>query len=149
MCLENQNDHIRDPQCFLICSLKQSNKFLLAGSSDEGNSSLVESFGGSACSSTQNQNLTQVDFSKPDEVNMEQLVRARKMGLLEFSPQDELEGELVYFQHRLLQNAVAKKRHIGISSFFPKFSSHLFFKINLKLVILFVLYPAFITQSNH
>lgn len=89
---------------------------------------MVESFGGSACSSTQNQNLTQVDFSKPDEVNMEQLVRARKMGLLEFSPQDELEGELVYFQHRLLQNAVAKKRHIGVSSFFPNFSSHLFFK---------------------
>ncbi|KAG5036295.1 Protein Jade-1 [Glycine soja] len=81
-------------------------------SSDEGNSSLVESFGGSACSSTQNQNLTQVDFSKPDEVNMEQLVRAIKMGVFEFSPQDELEGELVYFQHRLLQNAVAKKRHI-------------------------------------
>ncbi|RZC06864.1 uncharacterized protein LOC114415367 isoform X2 [Glycine soja] len=81
-------------------------------SSDEGNSSLVESFRASACSSSQNQNLTRVDISKPDEVNMEQLVRARKMGLLEFSPQDELEGELVYFQHRLLQNAVAKKRHI-------------------------------------
>uniref|UniRef100_A0A0R0JLI4 PHD-type domain-containing protein n=1 Tax=Glycine max TaxID=3847 RepID=A0A0R0JLI4_SOYBN len=81
-------------------------------SSDEGNSSLVESFRASACSSSQNQNLTCIDISKPDEVNMEQLVRARKMGLLEFSPQDELEGELVYFQHRLLQNAVAKKRHI-------------------------------------
>ncbi|XP_028235815.1 uncharacterized protein LOC114415367 isoform X4 [Glycine soja] len=85
---------------------------IISGSSDEGNSSLVESFRASACSSSQNQNLTRVDISKPDEVNMEQLVRARKMGLLEFSPQDELEGELVYFQHRLLQNAVAKKRHI-------------------------------------
>ncbi|TKY74324.1 Jade-1 protein [Spatholobus suberectus] len=80
--------------------------------SDEGNSSLVESFGASGCSSSQNQNLTCIDISKPDEVNMEQLARARKMGLLEFSPQDELEGELVYFQYRLLQNAVAKKRHM-------------------------------------
>ncbi|RDY04519.1 hypothetical protein CR513_11762 [Mucuna pruriens] len=88
-----------------------SKKLLQIRSSDEGNSSLVESFGASGCSSSQNQNLTCIDISKPDEINMEKLVRARKMGLLQFSPQDELEGELVYFQYRLLQNAVAKKRH--------------------------------------
>ncbi|XP_029126709.1 uncharacterized protein LOC109795723 isoform X2 [Cajanus cajan] len=85
---------------------------ICSSSSDEGNSSLVQPLGASGSSSSQNQNLTCIDISKPDEVNMEQLVRARKMGLLEFSPQDELEGELVYFQYRLLQNAVAKKRHI-------------------------------------
>ncbi|KAL2339843.1 hypothetical protein Fmac_007783 [Flemingia macrophylla] len=83
-----------------------------SSSSDAENNSLIQSFGAGGSSSSQNQSLTGIDISKPDEVNMEQLVRARKMGLLEFPPQDELEGELVYFQYRLLQNAVAKKRHI-------------------------------------
>ncbi|RWR84172.1 zinc finger protein [Cinnamomum micranthum f. kanehirae] len=39
----------------------------------------------------------------------EQFVQARKMGILEFSPEDEVEGELLYFQNRLLDNAVASK----------------------------------------
>ncbi|KAK7351150.1 hypothetical protein VNO77_10384 [Canavalia gladiata] len=79
-------------------------------SSDHGNSSLVESPAASGCSSSQNQHLTFIDNSKPDEVNMEQMARAKKMEPSEFSPEDELEGELIYFQYRLLQNAVARKR---------------------------------------
>jgi len=76
---------------------------------------LVESFGASGCSNSQNQNLTGSEISKPDEVKREQLVRTKEVELLEISPQDELEGELVYFQYRLLQNVVAKRRHIGAS----------------------------------
>ncbi|KAJ8551240.1 hypothetical protein K7X08_000610 [Anisodus acutangulus] len=49
----------------------------------------------------------------------EQLVKARAMGLLELSPVDEVEGELVYYQHRLLCNAAARKR----------FSDNLIFKV--------------------
>ncbi|KAK7311584.1 hypothetical protein RJT34_09826 [Clitoria ternatea] len=81
-------------------------------SGDTGNFSKVEFFGASGCSSSQNQNLTCSDISKPDEGNQEQLLSARNIGLSEFSPDDELEGEIIYFQYRLLQNAVAKKRLI-------------------------------------
>ncbi|CAJ1974169.1 unnamed protein product [Sphenostylis stenocarpa] len=79
-------------------------------SGDNRNSNLLESFGASGCSNSQNQKLTCSDMSKPYE--REQLVRTKKMELLDFPPQDELEGELVYFQYRLLQNVVAKRRHI-------------------------------------
>lgn len=40
-----------------------------------------------------------------------ELVTARKMGVLELSPEDEVEGEILYFQNRLLENAVASKHH--------------------------------------
>lgn len=49
---------------------------------------------------------------------MDQLARDEKVGLWDFSPEDELEGELIYFQHKLLQNAVAKKRLTGVSFLF-------------------------------
>ncbi|KAE9603902.1 putative chromatin regulator PHD family [Lupinus albus] len=76
---------------------------------EEGKSS-VKFSGASDCSSSHNQQLPCVDFSKPGQVNKDQLARARKMELLEFSPEDEVEGELIYYQHRLFQDRVAKKR---------------------------------------
>lgn len=36
------------------------------------------------------------------------------MGVLDSSPEDEVEGEIVYFQHRLLRNAVARKQFTGL-----------------------------------
>ncbi|KAL5558323.1 hypothetical protein UlMin_034534 [Ulmus minor] len=44
-----------------------------------------------------------------DVLNLEQLIKARKMGILGLSPEDEVEGEIFYFQHRLLSNAVVTK----------------------------------------
>ncbi|XP_015885585.3 uncharacterized protein LOC107420993 isoform X1 [Ziziphus jujuba] len=52
----------------------------------------------------------QSKHARCNEVN--QLVKAEKMGILEVSPEDEVEGELIYFQHRLLENAVARKHFI-------------------------------------
>ncbi|CAL0307848.1 unnamed protein product [Lupinus luteus] len=78
----------------------------------EGNYSLVESLWASGHSTKQCQRLTCLDDCKSDQVNMKQLVRAREMCVLENSPQDEVEGELLYFQHRLLQNA-ARRRQIS------------------------------------
>ncbi|CAI9114672.1 OLC1v1015446C2 [Oldenlandia corymbosa var. corymbosa] len=46
---------------------------------------------------------------KFNEVNFEQLVKARNMGVLQLSPSDELEGELKYYQHKLMSNAVRRK----------------------------------------
>lgn len=53
---------------------------------------------------------------KSSGVELEQLVKARKLGVLELSPVDEVEGEIIYFQHRLLGNAVARKRFAGLFS---------------------------------
>ncbi|RVX22588.1 Bromodomain-containing protein 1 [Vitis vinifera] len=44
-----------------------------------------------------------------DEHFIWQLVKARNTGVLELSPEDEVVGELIYFQNRLLGNAVARK----------------------------------------
>ena len=59
------------------------------------------------------------------EVNLEQLAKAKKLGILKLSPVDEVEGEIIYFQKRLLGNAVARKQFTGpflfrlyLSSFF-------------------------------
>ncbi|RVW17721.1 Bromodomain-containing protein 1 [Vitis vinifera] len=46
---------------------------------------------------------------KSEGENLEQLVKARNTGVLELSPEDEVVGELIYFQNRLLGNAVARK----------------------------------------
>ena len=47
------------------------------------------------------------------EVNLEQLAKAKKQGILKLSPVDEVEGEIIYFQNRLLGNAVARKHFTG------------------------------------
>ena len=49
-----------------------------------------------------------------DGLNLEQLAKAREMGVLDLSPEDEVEGEIVYFQHRLLSNAAARKQFTGL-----------------------------------
>lgn len=77
---------------------------------EEENFHLDGSSGASGGSSHQNPGVTCSDICKADRVNTEQLVMARNMGLLESCPKDEVEGELIYFQHRLLQNAVARKK---------------------------------------
>ncbi|XP_028775037.1 uncharacterized protein LOC114731945 isoform X2 [Neltuma alba] len=82
----------------VICQREEEN-FYLEGFS-----------GASGGSSFQNSEVTCSDIRNVDKVNTKQLVMARDMGLLEFCPKDEVEGELIYLQHRLLQNAVARKK---------------------------------------
>uniref|UniRef100_A0A2P2MIS0 Uncharacterized protein LOC105638874 isoform X1 n=1 Tax=Rhizophora mucronata TaxID=61149 RepID=A0A2P2MIS0_RHIMU len=48
-----------------------------------------------------------------DRVDLEQLVKAKSLGVLELSPADEVEGEIIYFQHMLLRNALARKHFTG------------------------------------
>ncbi|KAL3638770.1 hypothetical protein CASFOL_016677 [Castilleja foliolosa] len=60
-----------------------------------------------------NGNLTSGDrTSRCGGVDIGQLVEPRNMGLLKLSPADEVEGELLYYQQRLLCNAVTRK-HIS------------------------------------
>ncbi|XP_073105520.1 uncharacterized protein [Elaeis guineensis] len=44
-----------------------------------------------------------------DVGNLDELSKAKTMGLLELSPEDEVEGEILYLQARLLDNVVAVK----------------------------------------
>lgn len=62
------------------------------------------------CCSQHSQHSTSGDLLKMNGACPEQLVKASAMGLLELSPADEVEGELIYYQHRLLCNAAARKR---------------------------------------
>lgn len=65
------------------------------------------------CCSQHSQHLSYGDL-KMNGACPEQLVKASAMGLLELSPEDEVEGELVYYQHRLLCSAAARKRFSGL-----------------------------------
>lgn len=42
------------------------------------------------------------------------LEKTKRTGILNMSPADEVEGELVYYQHKLLCNAVARKHISGM-----------------------------------
>ena len=44
-------------------------------------------------------------------------MKARSLKILEHSPDDEVEGEMVYLQSRLLDNAVVLKHGYGKSNF--------------------------------
>lgn len=62
------------------------------------------------CCNHKNQHSACINsICKYDGVKFEQLIKAKDMGVLEMSPEDELEGELIYFQHRLLGNAITRK----------------------------------------
>lgn len=47
-------------------------------------------------------------FSPKQQVN-------KKIGrIIKLAPEDEIEGEIIFYQHRLLANAVSRKRFTGI-----------------------------------
>lgn len=87
----------------------------MAGSSEGEISRLEASSHASVCCNHQSKHPKCCDMvCKSDEANSEQLVKAQKMGVLERCPEDEVEGELIYYQHRLLNNAIARKHFAGI-----------------------------------
>lgn len=44
-------------------------------------------------------------------LQLEQLVEAKKTGVLDLSPKDEVEGELIYFQNKLIDHAVTSRHY--------------------------------------
>ncbi|XP_073285155.1 uncharacterized protein, partial [Primulina huaijiensis] len=48
-------------------------------------------------------------LSESDRESLDQLIKARNLSMLKLSPEDEVEGELIYYQQRLLSNVVTKK----------------------------------------
>ncbi|XP_038715589.1 uncharacterized protein LOC120009189 isoform X2 [Tripterygium wilfordii] len=76
----------------------------------ERRSRLEESSHASACCNRQNQCSDCSDLIfQLDRAKLEELAEAREVGPLELCPRDEVEGEIIYFQHRLLGNAVGRK----------------------------------------
>jgi hypothetical protein len=102
----------------------------LAGSREREISRLEASSNATVCCDHQNQHSKCNNMiCKSDGLNLEQLVKARKMGVLDLSPEDEVEGEIVYFQHRLLSNAVARKQFTGLFFVLLTFSEYFRFFI--------------------
>ncbi|KAG6655612.1 hypothetical protein CIPAW_05G229100 [Carya illinoinensis] len=74
-------------------------------------SRLEASSNASVCCNHQNQDSKCNNMiCKSDGLHLDQLITAMKMGVLDSSPEDEVEGEIIYFQHRLIGNAVARKQ---------------------------------------
>ncbi|CAN1188493.1 Protein Jade-1 [Linum perenne] len=48
-----------------------------------------------------------------DGYNSDKLFKADELGIFPMSPSDEVEGEIIYFQHKLLSNAVQRKHFTG------------------------------------
>ncbi|TYH89101.1 hypothetical protein ES332_D01G235700v1 [Gossypium tomentosum] len=70
-------------------------------------SRLVASSNASVCCSHQSEHSMCNEKSCPVD-DLELSVKARKLGALSFSPEDEVEGEIIFYQHRLLGNAVSR-----------------------------------------
>ncbi|XWS25217.1 hypothetical protein CRYUN_Cryun27aG0050700 [Craigia yunnanensis] len=77
------------------------------GSREGDLSRLVSSSNASVCCSHQSKHSKCNEKSCTSD-DLEQLVKARKLGALKLSPEDEVEGEIIYYQHRLLGNAIAR-----------------------------------------
>lgn len=98
------------------CTEVKNSMTLMADSNDGGTSHGLVSVNAIDSSNLRNQQLkcnSQNRGSGGGDV--EQLAKARKMGLLELSPNDEVEAEIFYYQHRLLRNARARKPISGLS----------------------------------
>lgn len=70
----------------------------------------ASSSSGLCCSNDNLQAKSSDQISRCESVNLDQLVKARNLGILKLSPGDEVEGELIYYQQRLLCNAATRKR---------------------------------------
>ncbi|CAA0809914.1 PHD finger family protein [Striga hermonthica] len=70
----------------------------------------ASSSSGLCCNNDNLQRTSSHRTSKCSGVDLDQLVDARNMGILKLSPADEVEGELLYYQHRIISNAVLRKR---------------------------------------
>lgn len=96
---------------FIQNRLKQMESGIPLDDLRQGEVSQIEASSSSGiCCSQHSQHSTSGNLLKMNGACPEQLVKASSMGLLELSPADEVEGELVYYQNRLLCNAAARKR---------------------------------------
>lgn len=106
--------------CSNICHVHIFHLLYLAGSADRKFSS-VEASSSSGICNQHVEHLDSCDISEFDGGKQEQLAKGRSMGVLELNPEDEVEGEIIFHQHRLLCNLVARKCISGL--YFAPFCS--------------------------
>ncbi|XP_042482293.1 uncharacterized protein LOC122062708 isoform X2 [Macadamia integrifolia] len=53
-----------------------------------------------------------------DGLKLKQLIKARTMGILEYSPEDEVEGELIYYQNKLVDLTVSSQHYCAADLIF-------------------------------
>lgn len=72
----------------------------------------------SLCSSCVQQGLLcAASYTSDGAKELDQLSKAKSVGVLDLSPEDEVEGEIIYLQARLLDNAVLIKHNCGRASY--------------------------------
>ncbi|KAF3779872.1 Jade-1 protein [Nymphaea thermarum] len=77
---------------------------------NDGSGQIKSEPSGSSCVKEQHEQFEDtVTDSSTDPTRCRQLDRARKMGILDLSPTDEIEGEILFLQNKLLESAVANK----------------------------------------
>ena len=47
-------------------------------------------------------------------MNLHDLHKAKQAGIIDLCPENEVEGEIIFYQQRLLDNAVVQKRRAGL-----------------------------------
>ncbi|KAL1533687.1 hypothetical protein AAHA92_33540 [Salvia divinorum] len=70
----------------------------------------VSSSSGLGCNIDNLPATSSIQTSSCEALYIDQMAQARNLGILELSPGDEVEGELIYYQQRLLCNATMRKR---------------------------------------
>ncbi|KAJ4962456.1 hypothetical protein NE237_022395 [Protea cynaroides] len=91
---------------------KQKSTVHESGSADKGISSIEAPGPVDVCRSHRDQPSACIGKNyASDALKLEQLIKARTLGILEYSPEDEVEGELIYFQNKLVDLAVSSKRY--------------------------------------
>lgn len=69
------------------------------------------------CSNQQSSLPVCTSHSPLNDANFDQLAGARSADIIGFSPEDEVEGEILYLQNKLLNTIVAIKQRCGQISF--------------------------------
>ncbi|KAL6512080.1 hypothetical protein OROGR_021677 [Orobanche gracilis] len=119
--INGEVNHASSIHPFIYCKLMQTKKDMIGKSASCQSAALIEreasqleasSSSGLCCNNSNLQLTSGSRTSRCSEVKINQLVEARHNGILKLSPADEVEGELLYYQHQLISNAVARK-HIS------------------------------------
>ena len=110
--------------CYLVCIEFILRLFYFTDLS-EGEMSWQASSSAGVCCGHQRQHFDCNGTSyKSGGFNPKQLVNKKIGGIIKLSPEDEIEGEIIFYQLRLLANAVSRKRFTGILIVLSSFNVH-------------------------
>lgn len=101
---------------FFACQFQLLISFLAVMRDGEVSQMKVSSSSGLGCNIDNLPATSSDQTSICEGLNIDQLSKARNLGILKLSPGDEVEGALLYYQQQLLCNATMRKRISGLYS---------------------------------